>query len=431
MADFNPDEYLASKEQSGGFDPASYLEGKGVTGPGTAMQVVGGVGRVLDYLGGLGRTAYEGVTSDDVTKEEVLKALKGDAPTSAQRMIQRGAEPGFATEAKGMAKDIALDPLTYVGMGPVLRAGKAGVQPLLKAAFKSPSQITEGTKALGKIASGVIRPTATLSEKSGTGLFRMGVKKLDQAAIKANKEPVSNILLNYGIGGTEKNIANKSVELAQELGTQRNALIKRVGETGATVNIPTALVGAEKAAQKMLTDPGTKSIAEQYLKVIKEYKNAGEIPITRANEWKTTLYEKIGDAGFMAAKNTKAGKKIEKSMAFGIKTGIENSAEKAIPGAGKKIATINDQWGTLLSTAKKMGSESMNAQNRKYITQVDAMAAAYSPWLYTVKQAGKLAGSTFFKTRGGQALRGVSRVPGLDVGVRRGLLNIAKSSDEY
>jgi hypothetical protein len=162
------------------------------------------VGRTLDYPGGLARVAYQGLQDipyairtqiqdgeiKSVSKaDDFSRALKGQAPTSEEYMDRIGIEPGVGRTLGGMAKDIALDPLTYMTLG----------------------------------AAPLVKQTA----KAGKNLYKSGLKAIDEEAKLYNKAPVSELLMKEGVTGSAEQIQKRMDELAEGYKRERDYILKR------------------------------------------------------------------------------------------------------------------------------------------------------------------------------------------------------------
>ena len=111
----------------------------------------------LDYAGGLGRVSGAGLvnipyslsTGQSLTKEDdVLKALRGEAPSTAEYLNRAGVS-GTSADVLGFVGDVALDPTTYLSGGATKAPMVMGaVGPLLKNK-KWLTMTAEGLEKLG------------------------------------------------------------------------------------------------------------------------------------------------------------------------------------------------------------------------------------------------------------------------------------------
>lgn len=191
--------------------------------------------KTLDMPGGIARTLVQGATDipyylrtgETVTKpEDYINMLKGEAPTSEEFMARQGIEPGAARTAVGIAKDIALDPMTYMTLG----------------------------------ASGLAKGTANAGKK----LYKSGLKAIDLEAAKYGKEPVSDLLMREGVTGSAEQIQKRMDDLAEAYKSQRDVVLKKADEAGGRVNMKKAMAPLREKINyiRKTDDPNLQKVAD-------------------------------------------------------------------------------------------------------------------------------------------------------------------------
>jgi len=270
MADFNPDQYL--KEKTAGVQGT--LVAAQPDQPGKikqaiaefmqnhpdAAKVIGGVGQVLDYPGGLLRTglaSYGGMLTGQAGKindTDVMNALKDHAPNSAEYLERLGVSPGGEVlnnsytgkitprDIEGFALDVGTDPLTALS-----KAGLVG------------------------------RPAGTAMEKAGTAAYKSGLKNLDMATARAEKAPVSDLLLKNGVWGNSQQVFDQMNELGKGLLAERNDILKRGTRAGAEVDMQRAMAPAQAYVDDLrkLNNPESKKLVDMMQSRINDYLGAG------------------------------------------------------------------------------------------------------------------------------------------------------------
>lgn len=394
-----------------------------------------GTGKALDYLGGGARLAAAGLanipyaisTGKSLTKEgDFTRALKGEAPTTAEYLDRAGVPEGAhvnlfpevkipgtrfkigegdtsVRDAAGMVGDVALDPLTYLSLGS-------------SAAAKSSLPI----KAI----------TTPVGESIGKKLFKSGLKNVDEKLLEKGAKPVSDILWKADlpsegkVWGTTKQIQEQSKELMEGLKKQR-ALQYNVADTaGAMVNPRAALSDSLTKVQKLRENPGLRDLADKLEKHINKYIDEGPVSLEKASDWKTSLRDSLPNNAFDPNGRLKNPvKKIEKSMASGFKTEIENAADAAVPGTniGKDISKTNEEWGSLIAAQKPLEQQAKIAKGKHAVSSIDALLAgtyaAGHPLATTAvlgaKKIGDLSKTTGFRTGAGRLAQfaGATNIP--------------------
>lgn len=373
--------------------------------------------RGLDYPGGIVRTGIaEGAQSIPGVNEMVHegdwdKALHGQAPHSSEYMERAGVPAGDVVkyplvgdvstrDLGGVAADIVTDPLTALS-----RAGKLGANVLDQGA-----------------------------EVAGRKMFKSGLKKVDQAVIEKGAKPFSEVALENGLVGTNKQIAKQSEQLLNETKAGRDSMHQAADTAGAVVDPEVAFRQAlDKAVSLGERDPGMKDLADKLKDKIQVYIDHGPVPVSQASEWKTNLYNALPDSAYDKFGKIKGpADKIQKSMANGLKTAIEDSGNSVVPGLGDQIGLANEQMQTLLTARKPLRRATRAAEGINGVTSVDAMltagtaAASHNPMVtagvLAAKKAADLSKTTGFRTIGGTALNAAGETGGITPMATRSLI---------
>lgn len=448
-------EYLASQ----GFTPEEakeyILESKVVSEPSTTAKVLDGAGRVLDYAGGLSRTAAAGlvdpfVKEDLVTNDDVINALKGKAPGSAEYMDRAGVPEGAKVnlfpemtipgtditlgkgdssmrDIGGFIGDTALDPLSYTPM-----------------VF---SKLAKGGKAV-KAAEAATTPFSKMLAGTGKKIYKSGLKKIDQEAIKYGKEPVSDVLMKNRIAGGYNKINKKMDTLADDLLAKQKAILAEADQAGKTVDMSKSMTKAEDMIEKMRQsrDPKLQKAADALEDQVSQYKKLDSMPegisgprnapigVQQANDFKTSITESLPKGAWAESVSGMHPQSIkgEKTMARGLREGVEGAAEQI--GKGKELTQINDDLGRILTTSDKAQAEAFKEANKNMFSSVDGIiAGAKNPWMLAAKKAADIAKMTGPRAYTGRALNdfGTNAIsaPVIDALGRRGVTETLKNED--
>lgn len=357
----------------------------------------------LDWPGGVARTELANLLGV-VKPGEPTAAIRGVAPSTSEYLKRLDVPEGphvnlmpeiripftnktigkgdtSARDMAGFIGDQGLNPLTYMGMG---------------------------SGALADAAS----PVATATENGGTKLFKSGLKKVDESLIEKGQKPVSDVLLDNGVAGTNKQILSRSEQLAKDLNDKRAGLLKTGDEAGAKVDMSAATDGALLKAKRLQDDPGLADLGDKLAERIQKYRDAGLQTPSTASEWKTNLYNALPDSAYNKFGNVIAPVKgIEKSLANGFKTETEKALSSVEPTAGSELASTNQDLGSLLSARKPLAREVRKANTKNILSSVDAGIAGYglhdpltAAGLLTAKKIGDLSKTTLFRTSAGLAM---------------------------
>jgi hypothetical protein len=397
--------------------------------PSLGAKALDAAGRVLDYTGGLGRTAFAGLanipyavaTGKSITKEgDVLEALKGNAPTTSEFMERAGVPAGASLS------DVI--PGAYSESGAGLKLEKGGVlDPTARGAagfvgdvlLDPATYATFGSSALAKKAPGLAKAATAASDATtsvGKKIFKSGLKEIDEKVIEKGAKPVSELLWEKGGTGTTKQIQSRLDDMSKIADKQRKALYQIADTTGATVDMRVALKDSLEKVQKMKSDPGLEDLATRLEDKIIKYMDKGNVPVATASEWKTNLRNALPDSAFDKFGKVKSPvQKIEKSMASGLKTGIEESSDAVMPGLGGQISKVNEEWQTILTAKKPVQQQVKRAGKKNLATSVDMMLLGTAGFgnlpatagLLGAKKLGDLSKTTGFRTSVGRAAQAV------------------------
>lgn len=276
---FDPDKYLAEKSGQA-FDPDKYLAAKGLSPtppaqekPFISIDTKGGlikglpnrlaelpskigesvkeipgammkaahtlnqpVARVLDYPGGLIRTAAAGAVSplvgnQVVSSDDIENALLGKAPLTSEYLERVGVpEMGKipvsnAMEKVGVPEGWRLPDITgrgLVGFAGDILSGEGG----------------------GAISS-------SLAKKGGEAMYKSGLKKIDQVVARYGKDPVSDLLMKHRITGNAQQIFDQMDELGQSLLAGRDDILQRATAAGSEVDMNRSMSHAQAFVDRL------------------------------------------------------------------------------------------------------------------------------------------------------------------------------------
>jgi len=203
--------------------------------------------RALDLPGGIVRTAVGAavdpfVDGDLVTGDDLLEALKGNAPTTATMM-----ERGGAGEMGSVDLPI---------LGRVTGRGTVGLLGDIASGLGASSALKAGVKAgglLGKAASAMRAPEALVEsgvKAAGKGIYRSGAKALDIVGdkFKKGRYGVSDTMLKYGIKGSPEQVKEQIRAVADRLAQQQQDIIQGANQLGATVDFKKVLAPVSREA---------------------------------------------------------------------------------------------------------------------------------------------------------------------------------------
>lgn len=403
-----------------------------------AMTGLDVAGRVLDYPGGLARTAiaaqaggaphslydstYEmsekmAEPNRIVTKDDVVNALKGNAPLSAEYLKRMGVGEGGAIkvpkigsvstrDAAGFALDMLSDPLSAI-------AKLTKQAPYLKKVLNSPG---------------------LASEAVGEAIYKSGLKHVDAKLIEKGQDAVSPILLQEGARGTTEQIAKSVDEMSSAMGKVRQELYNRASAKGVTIDLGYPMKRAEAVIKSMRKDPGLAPAADELESMLARYKQVGKVSIDDVSEFKTNLYDALPASAFDAhGKLRGRAAHFKQALASDLRDVIAKAGNAAEPGLGDSINVLNEKWGTLLSAKKPLAQQAKQAQGKGIGSWIDGviLGAGYVNPEVAVgalggKKALELANTTYMRTLIGKKLHDAGKVGLIDDLARRSLIDAAK-----
>lgn len=362
--------------------------------PGLGAQAFDYGMRALDYAGGLSRTTLAQMADtftdkNSVTGDDFMKALKGKAPGSEELLgrfdIPEGASVQLpflgetsVRDVGGFALDVAADPLTYLSLGAL-----------------------PGAKYAAKGLNVAKKPLSNLGKK----VYKSGFKNIDEALANKGKKELSEIMLERGVTGTTKNIEKQANKIADNLLAERTDLINKLDGGGARVDFSNAFDDVIKQNDELRRVPGQRAQADDLAGKILEYADEGQVPLAQATKAKTMLYDSLPQSAYNVYGPTKGGTEFTKNMSKAIKDAIEKAAEESSQGAGSKIAGLNEDLGTLLSSRKPLQRQVGKATTKDAFTSVDGGLAAINPLAALTKKGADLSKTTYFRTKLGKGLK--------------------------
>lgn len=324
----------------------------------------------------------------------------------------------------GMALDTATDPLTYATLG-----GSAVAKQGAKAGFKSSAMrkldtVKEAalhpTKPVGK----AVEKTGELIESGGDMLSASGVKNVDLALKERGKRPLSEILIENRIWGTNSTIHDSLDKLSDAASATRNSLYEQATAAGASVkqsNVLTEFSAYTDAIRKKQGTEAAKDLANQLEEfALKNIPDVDNIPIQQASNIKSELRKNLPGNFYSPTGGLKPGvnQAIDELSSI-YQRNIVREADKAVPGLGKEINDVNSRWGTIIESDSPVSKE-MRKENRKNaITAVDTLGTGMiaattgnvrnAAIVGAVKKATDVLNSTAGRTGLGRAMSGVGR----------------------
>lgn len=351
----------------------------------TTGKVLDAAGRVLDYGGGLVRTGLAsaaGLASGDpnvATTDDLVQALKGKAPNSAEYLKRLGVPEGGSIGvpllgqvsmrgAAGFAADIATDPLTLV-------ARTVKEIPYLSKLLNAPGAASD---AIGQ----AVYKSALPTEAAG------------EALIEAGGAPV----------GSAAKLAEKVQDVSQTLGGIRQGLYDRANQVGAVVNMAEQELPKTNAVLlKMYRDPMLAPLAFIFDDMVNKYKQLGPCPLSLVSEWKTNLFNSLPEMEDSTLKNI--SQQFKAALAMDFKNAVVSAGESAEKGLGNAIEDMNTKWGTLLDAPPlKPGGMATGGTGKLGVAIDGATLALGGVKGLAIKKSAELATSPYMKTLIGKSL---------------------------
>jgi hypothetical protein len=422
------------------------LEDKAMEMLGTVAKKMEPLQKPLAYPGGWIKEALAKTLVEPRLEREIIsreEALKGEVPSGAKLL-----ETKFGMGPGSSLSDYLPSMYSETGKGLALQKGglfdptARGFYGAAIDAFTDPFTLF-GLGNAGKISKAV-ETAGQVLPKTGAYIYKNAptIRALDSAAVKLNKRIAENVvakpsdvLLKYGVSGSNKNIVKEAEQVMADLYNKREGILKAADEAGATVDVNKAMApyDLEKAMIEKGKNPYKKQAAKKVEGMISDYRDLApreEIiksekifdPLKQEYAPKETLvqtaqaplkpsemadinadfYKKYKDA-YRKGDVGKLEDDLIKQQGFGAKKAIEESVEKAIPGMGKELSKTNSELSSLLTVTKKLGTEGAK-EGKKVLTEVDAIVGTFNPWAMAAKQGAKALGSNTVRTMAGKGI---------------------------
>jgi hypothetical protein len=393
-----------------------------------AKHLLGLGAKGLGYAGGLLRTGAAGIanipyslaTGKSLTKEDdALKALKGDAPGVSEYLERAGVPEGphanlfpevtvpglnlklgegdtSARDFGGFVGDAALDPLSYV-------AAEA-------------------------------KPVGELVESGGKKVYKSALKKVDERLVEKNTKPLSDVLIENGAPvGSAKGLAKKADKIKEGLLKERGDIYGKINDSGNKVDVLKAMDSSIDKGQGLLRKypAADEQIADLETWLLKHGKQGDQIPVDLASDWKSGLYDSLPQSAFDPhGRAVPIAKDYQKAFARGLKQEIEAAGERAEPGLGKRVESINEDVGSLIQSKKPSLNEIRKENTKNWVSSVDGMGAgmaAASPHvgvpILAAKKLADLSKTSLFRTAAGRGLIDLGKSGLVDAATARGLID--------
>ncbi len=446
-------------------------------GPGdSTMDTLGeGVKRAYGMSGSIGHLALGGLTGMQPSLQDAKEAFKGNGKSYSEYMKQRGvpelgrsstAFPGaFRTDGTWGFDNPQFEkggPMDITGRGVLGAVGDLGSDLANWTGLPRVKQAIHGLGKYGPLLYDMINPLETLAKGAGKALYKSSptMKRVDQKNIRFGKDEASDFLLEQGVGGTGRQIEEKTAALAEKIGQKRDAILKeanhgfldmnramqpaedyvkqlrqsrdpshragadwlegKIAEYKALNNRP-AVVTPGHTTTSLSAAPGTGNNIAGYPQTTITTHHPGTVtPAVRGvtplegSAFKSSLYNLTNDATWDSLSKTPEGQKLLKTLAKGLDKETSATVSRTLlsPKKGAQVDLLNDQWGTLLTPRKTLESEAVKDAMRNHFTSVDGLLLAgaelaHSPnalKLFAIKKAADLSKSNFFRTQGGRLL---------------------------
>lgn len=405
------------------------------------MPAVDYTARGLDYAGGLVRTAIAdaALPAEQITGEDWQKALRGQALPSSE-ILKRSGVSEIATLSDALPELYSKDDSGLLRKGGWADPSARGALGLALDVVADPlTYFTLGASNLGK-AGKLLKPGSAALESGGKAIYKSGLKRIDQEALKYGKEPVSDVLMKYGISGSADAIQKQMDNLAGALSNKQKGLLELADSAGVSVPMADAMKPAEEyiSSIKATRDPVLQDAVSKLEDAVGSYKNLDVMPahlqgppqligVQQANNFKSSIYDSLPKGAWAESASGMSPALItgKKQQARGLKEAVEQAVDSI--GKGDDLRQINDELGRILTTQDKAASEAAKEANKNAFTSVDAMiAGSNNPTMLAVKKAADLAKMTGPRTNVGKFLyeqgRGKTSGPVWDMLLRQAVI---------
>lgn len=322
-------------------------------------------GKVMDYPGGLARTA---VAYSPVG--QIAAMVRGKGPSTPIQDLKR-AVTGDAPTTKEYGSRYGVDLPTPVAVAGDVASGIAGQ-----------SLLGSGLKTVGR------------------GIYNRAFKRADAALAQDGKLPLSQILWERGKTPLSKaDVESRISELIPKIVDERKVIEAPLLQSQATTSIDDVLSSAQKNVDELSKSGAAtdRALVEKLQKYIDEQKLVSSSP----------TYKELQDIRRATGKSVNFKDTNDTENTFwklfggGAKNESQKLASTISPELAEQIALKNSQVSSLLSSLPRAEREALVAAGKGDITQIDALLMATRPDLYVAKNIGKVMG-----TVGGQTVTG-------------------------
>jgi hypothetical protein len=360
------------------------------------------------------------------------------------------AENAVTKAGKTAAKNLRGNVLTQ-GAGAVSDAAGAAADAANTVAGAAPRAITAATQKLPLGVGAAVTKAATLPSDVVAGwgkkLYRSLIEPVEYQGEKYGKSGVADTMYQTGIT-SPFGLRAKSDAITTQIMNDRDAILRDTTAEGGRVSMSDAMAQAQAKVDKIRAarDPELQPVADAIQARIDEYKRlesgtpgtpgtppqtiAQNSPIlgpdgkpvqtqvtipgtpgtpgtpgrlvtpTEATGFKSSLYNTLPGTAYDNAVKTGAGASIQKSMAKGLKEGVEDSAyATGGPKAAQDLTDLNDAAGKFIGTKKAQtlaGHQASRTMDRIASSGgteglVGGLAATEGPWAVVKAIAAKKA----------------------------------------
>lgn len=341
---------------------------------------------------------------------DVFPSIYGDKP-GLTKPVKGGLLDPTLSGTLGFASDVVTDPLSYLS---------------------KIAKLMRGESKAASVANKVLNPTATVAEKAAYPVYKGGLLKADEVAIKEGSDLLPSRLLfeNETYGGVKK-----AREAAKEIALKDIENRKEIYR--AIQPIDTATINYARAEEQLIpliNNSFTKKQASNALEKIAELKSRGVISPEELSQSKSLLQTLAAKSGAYGADP----KYTAQSLATGYaakaeKEALEQAAEKAMAGGGEALRSTNERLGALMGAKKPISNMEAiemrkgNAFPKVFDFTLPAAAASMSHdpaagfWTLLAKKIGDFSRTTPARTGAGIGLKKYGKTSMYDTLLRRKL----------
>ena len=378
------------------------------------------VGKTLDYLGGVTRTALGAAASDKIGLGDVGQALAAN-PLSGSQILER-----FGVPESGKLSDALPSLYSETGEGLALKRG-GGLDPTGRgAAGLVLETITDPVTYTG--IGGLLGLVGRGTKGTGRGLYNWAFKAADIEAKRFGKgvNEVADLARRYKITGSAEEIADKMQQIASDLVKEQQKILTRSSALGANVDVEKALKPVMEEAEKLTKSGRALPIRQDAQKVLDVLKDLAErnkvsevnkvLPdAAEASRLKSDIYSLLKKDDWKSIAQTDAETGLLKGAGSALKEAVEQSTKKVSPEFAGALKQTNKDLGILATVSNVMDREAAKEIMRNALTPVDTALLAASPGVAIGKKLGDITKGATFKTKGGALLEKLG-----DIGIAGG-----------